>query len=577
MKAAGWRATLLTLCAIVATIAIADTYLEFGGPHVTSLVGQWGDTVGASSRPFHLVVLSIDPGHGADLAGLRAGDLIDVRASAPVERLWLFGQPPIAHPVTILVRRGTHQRQATIVPQAATLYRILLLTPIWFGFAWIALFAAIIAWRRYGDPQMRTLCLLLVAYGLWESTNQHYASSERLWVLIALAVANVLGTSAVAFWAACAGSFAPPRTPARRALQWTCYALITISIAVGLTKIAALVTLAADPVVLTSAAASVPFVLAYAAAAACAMLAIGASRGPERQRAIWSLVPGAILIGIGFGAEALQGVIKSYDLAWAVFYVAAAINIITPMVLTYVALNRRLLDIGFVLNRAAVFAIVSTTLIAAFVIVEWVANEWISANHTTSAIVAMLVALALGFSIRYVHNFADQFVDRVLFHKRHEAEAALRRFAHEAGFITNRATLLDRAVATVKASTGADASILPLDDGRADISENDPALVALRAWHKPVDLELLPDSALRGQFAFPMVARGALVGALICGTKQESEVYAPDESDALQSLADGVGSALSVLGHARNGSNGELGGAIAELRAAIKDLRELHR
>ena len=165
----------------------------------------------------------------------------------------------------------------------------------------------------------------------------------------------------------------------------------------------------------------------------------------------------------------------------------------------------------------------------------------------------------------------------MLFRKRYEAEAALRSFAHEAGFITDRTTLLERALSTVRTSTGADASILTLDNGRSGIDENDPALVALRAWHKPVDLELLPASALRGQFAFPMVARGELFGALICGTKQNSEVYAPDESEALQSLADGVGNALSLLSHSNGEANGSLDGAIAELRAAIRDLREIKR
>ena len=49
-------------------------------------------------------------------------------------------------------------------------------------------------------------------------------------------------------------------------------------------------------------------------------------------------------------------------------------NVAVPMVLTYVALSRRLLDIGFVLNRAAVFAIVSSLLIGAFVVAEWFAQ-----------------------------------------------------------------------------------------------------------------------------------------------------------------------------------------------------------
>lgn len=575
MKPAGWRVFLLSMCAIAALLAVVDVYLEYGGPNSTSMVGQWGDTVAASSYPYHLVVLSIDPGHGADVAGLRPGDLIDIRANAPVERFWLFGQPLTGHQVTMLVRRGPQQYHVRILPQTVAPLRLLLLTPLWLGFIWIALFAAIIAWRRSDDAQLRTLCLLLVIYALWETTNQRYISSESLWVLIAVATVNALGTLTVAFWAACAGSFAPPRSRLRRVAQWLCYALVATSIVVSLLKIAGIVTLQVDPIALSSNALALPFTIACLAAVACTILAVTATQGADRQRAIWSLVPPAVLIFVGFGAEAAQGVIKSYELAWGVYYVASAFNIVTPMVLTYVALNRRLLDVGFVLNRAAVFAVVSTTLIGVFVIVEWIANEWLSVNHTTSTVVGIVAALGLGFSIQYIHRFADRFVDRVLFRKRYEDEAALRRFAHEAGFITDRTTLLERAVSTVKVSTGANASILVLNDGRQSIDIDDPAFVALRAWHKPVDLESLAGSALQGQFAFPMVARGELVGALICGSKQDSEVYAPDESEALQLVADGVGSALSLFSQARDDSNGSLARTVAELRAAIRDLRDL--
>ncbi len=223
MKSAGWRVLLLSMCAIVALLAVIDVYLEYGGPHSTSMVGQWGDTVAASSQPDHLVVLSIDPGHGADLAGVRPGDLIDIRANTPAERFWLFGQPLTGRPVTIRAQRGAQLHQFTIMPQFAAPLRRLLLSPIWLGFIWIAVFAGIIAWRRPDDAQMRALCLLLVTYAFWETTNQHYISSQSLWVLIAAATANVLGTLTVAFWAACAGSFAPPRSRVRRSAQWLCY------------------------------------------------------------------------------------------------------------------------------------------------------------------------------------------------------------------------------------------------------------------------------------------------------------------------------------------------------------------
>jgi hypothetical protein len=163
-------------------------------------------------------------------------------------------------------------------------------------------------------------------------------------------------------------------------------------------------------------------------------------------------------------------------------------------------------------------------------------------------------------SIRFIHGNVDRFVDRVFFRKRYEDVEALRRFAHEAAYITDRSTLLDRTALEVRDRTDAQSvSILLLSDtrrsyvsvaangGRADVGENDPAIVAMRSWHKPVEIHNVAKSALRGEYAFPMAARGMLVGVLITGPKRDSEAYASDEYEALRLLAEGVGAALYTL------------------------------
>src|SRR5271163_4528390 len=130
----------------------------------------------------------------------------------------------------------------------------------------------------------------------------------------------------------------------------------------------------------------------------------------------------------------------------------------------------------------------------------------------------MVVALALGLSIGFIQKYIERVVDVVFFRKRHEDEAALRRFAHEASYISDRSTLLERAVKTVKEHTAADdATILVRDgeapyafamDGGAKVSQDDPGIIALGAWHKPLDLQEVKDSQLRGELAFPMISRG---------------------------------------------------------------------
>jgi hypothetical protein len=370
----------------------------------------------------------------------------------------------------------------------------------------------------------------------------------------------------VALLAAFASGFAQPLSRPRRITQWLCYTFLAIFIAISLVGTAGVITLRFDPLPFVEGNASlVSVAAAVLMAALCGLLAIAASRGVERQRAVWTLVPlAAFFCFFILGLIATSS--SSYTDTIVVGLVSTLVLLTAPVALTYAALSRRLIDVGFVLNRAAVFTIVSAIVIGAFILAEWAAGAWLaSATRTTSAVIGMVVALGLGVSLRYIHSYVERFVDRVFFSKRHEDESALRRFAHEASYISDRSTLLDRTVQAVKEHTSADDAAILVRNGtasyafatdgrRAEVSENDPGIVALRAWNKPIDFHAFSDSQLRGEFAFPMISRGELVGALICGVKRDGEAYAPDESEALLALAHGVGTALDTLSSQSNGA-----------------------
>lgn len=49
------------------------------------------------------------------------------------------------------------------------------------------------------------------------------------------------------------------------------------------------------------------------------------------------------------------------------------------------------------------------------------------------------------------------------------------------------------------------------------------------------------------EMAFPMLAHGTFVGAVLCGPKRAGERYAPDEIDAIRELAHGVGLSIDNL------------------------------
>jgi hypothetical protein len=563
MKRVAWRPVLVAISALAALIHVAGLLDATGMGGAPPWLGSLGADAGASSTPFNLAITSVKRGGPAAHAGLRSGDLIDIRANTLVERYSIFEAPLNGRPLTLSVRSGLLQRKLTVIPRAPKLTWNFWLST--FAVLWLLLFAALIAWRRSDVPQMRLLSLWLAAFAFTGALLDFAVPWAWPAVFLNISV-SVAAPLSVALLAAFASGFAQPISRPRRITQWLCYALLAILTVISLVGIAGVVTLRFDPVPFVAGVAGL-FTAAAAVlmAVLCGLLAIAASRGVERQRAVWTLVPLAAFFCF-FVAQVVANSSSSSDTDSIVVGLVSTLVLLTaPVALTYAALSRRLIDVGFFLNRAAVFTIVSAVVIGAFILAEWAAGSWLaSTTHTTSVIIGMIVALGLGISLRYIHNYVERFVDHVFFRKRHEDELALRRFAHEASYISDRSTLLDRAVKTVKEHTSADdAAILVRDvaaayafatDGlRAKVSENDPGIVALRAWNKPIDLGVFPDSQLRGEFAFPMISRGDLVGALICGPKRDGEAYAPDESEALLALAHGVGTALDALTSHGNG------------------------
>jgi hypothetical protein len=241
-------------------------------------------------------------------------------------------------------------------------------------------------------------------------------------------------------------------------------------------------------------------------------------------------------------------------------------SFIAPLGMTYALFNRRVLDVGFALNRVAIFSGVSVVIVGAFVLFEWALGSWLQkSSHTTSIAVGAAVALLLGFSIRFVHDRVEHVLDRVFFRKRHEDEEAIRRFGREAAFVTDPFVLAERTVDVLEQHADASFARLALSNGNgkyAGVSENDPAVVALRTWHRRLDLHGV-QTQFEGEFAYPMVSRGRLVGALLVGPKRSQESYAPDESAAIEDLAHHVGGAFDVLGH----SVGDGDPVLAELKA----------
>ncbi len=576
--AAKWRALLLGVTAVagalVVLVVLAKTAFGWNGDP------QW--TLAPSHARYVVSVASVTPDGAAARAGVRTGDRIDLRTLAFDDRVLLVASPIAGRPIAIELRRDGAVRRAVIVPVRTTMA-----WSGWIAYAvlfWMVAFAALIAWRRPAMREARLLSLAMSCYVAGDTLQFLSVPAAPLdLAFAALSGGGILAALALASFLRFTEVFGCPLRGARRVLNAIAYVATAAMALFGVAGAFALGSNAIDPVPL--------FFGMQAAALICGVQlvvilagigAIAACRGLERQRVAWAVASFGTLYAASIAQVAFDTIYPTTDMALGTQAAVNVVAVAAPVGLTYAVLSRRLLDIGFALNRAAVFSAVSLIVVGAFMGIEWALGNWLqSFKPLAGTLVALALAIALGFSIKYLHHRVDHAIDRIFFRKRHEQERALLRFANEASFVTSAEALLERTIDEMERHTDATrATVLRYDGIRdyavarstdaacAPVDENDAAIVALRATKSAVDLHRLVTN-VDGEYAFPMVCRGELIGALVCGPKHHGDPYAPDEIAVLTTLAHTVGAALDVLTAREGGAN-----ALLALRVEVAALRD---
>ena len=531
-----WRGPLLALCAFSFFFIAANVYTD---THLNA-------DAGLSAEPTRTPLIdrvTAAPGGDAARGGIQTGDLIDVSRLDPAVRYRIYNGFRVDEPVAVAVRRGYRDLVVTIVPR----YVAPVSWETWLAYAgevWITLFCAILAWRRSNSAAARALVLYLL---LTFVVSQAFGDVSTPWPWLdyaCLAVKGVLFPLGFAFIPLYAGQFARPISALRRSL--TVFAFTVAAVAAGCAQWFYLAATRGriDPfmqvlLIRSSPLSRFAFVVLLVTALAALLAALRASRDAERTRLIWGI--SGIAPFVVWGAIAAMA---GESIPLVTFEVIGGICwFVTPAILTYSLVNRRLFDIGFLVNRAAVFTGVSVVVVGAFILVEWLLSDWLrDASHTTNVLVSGGLALMLGLSIRFVHIRIDRAVDNVFFRRRHEDERAIRTFAAEASYIGDPEILLERARAVLDRHTNAGSVEIVLK-----YDENDPAIVRMRAFPQPLDLHGFL-TALHGDMAFPMIARGRFIGAIVLGARASGETYAPDEVSAISVLAHSTATALDAFG-----------------------------
>lgn len=227
----------------------------------------------------------------------------------------------------------------------------------------------------------------------------------------------------------------------------------------------------------------------------------------------------------------------------------------------YAMLRHRLFDVGFVINRALVFTILSTFLLLVFAITEWAVDKLLHfQGREKSVLFDAAVALAIILSFHRIQHWVAHKVDHIFYHHWYQSAEKLRHFMERAVHITDVATLREKYAHAIEAFCGVDSVAIYACDSEDDftvrfgipallparIEHNHDVVIELKHTRKEVEMDgHVP--RLPGAFAFPIISRGAVSGILILGEKRSAQQFRPDELSLLRNCAHSLGLATESL------------------------------
>ncbi|HET9392266.1 MAG TPA: hypothetical protein VFO29_01900 [Candidatus Rubrimentiphilum sp.] len=281
-------------------------------------------------------------------------------------------------------------------------------------------------------------------------------------------------------------------------------------------------------------------------------------RAPITYRAATRWLAGSWLIAAALTA----GYGLAYDLIAGTFGIHALdplpfiANILFAFGISYPILRHRLTDLNIFVTRATIYAVVLLVIVALFALAEWLVGRLF---ENAPQVVALIIVLILGISVRWIHAIVESRLTAVVFHKRIAGLNDIRRVAREADIATDSHAIMQVACATMHRGLDIPSVAFYLRDGNEYVmlraagdapwpeafDMNSALLLRLRRWKEP--FETLDAGGEHHTLVLPMNARGVLVGFACCGPKADRTAYLTDEIDALAYLATEVGVACAWL------------------------------
>lgn len=543
-----WRAFIVIFCAAFITLSVLENFVltprlfaGFRAPSVTT-------------EPFVLRITEVYPGGLAQQLGIRPGDRIDLRDAAPRDRWWGYTGAVVGHRYHLTIERGVGRRVIVLEPQKPISWTAKIPLNVYVGaagFVWFLLFAAFIGVRCAGDRRARllSLCIALIPASSILAPNNLVTPWPAIGVAAAT-VANLFGGLSFAALIIYALQFAVPISRLRRIISSVALTAIAVDTLLGILSVLGYWFGVFDITTPTGLAivGICDGTQASVVVTACAV-ALYAAAGDERSRLAWSTIPLLCMFSVNIVTEIVGILAPGFSTAMIGLAINNTALFVAPLGLTYALLGRRILDIGFALNRAAVFAATSLILAGVFAGLQWSVSTLLAGVLPVRGFVSQIaIIVAVYYVVRLSRRTTDAFITRVFFAARDRRLRALREAIHAIDEVQDAAALAPFVVdylstrARISARVfyqDADGAYVPVagcSPGTLPLGRDSTGVVALRAKREPLSL---PDFQQLGGVACPMLVRGRLRGVMLCDAPDDGEL-APDEVHALATIANRI-------------------------------------
>ena len=542
-----WRRWLLVLCGVSFLTLAWDLYTATGP---LSLIG----IIGARPDPAFHERIMVMPKSPAYESGLRTGDSVALLRLGAPDRYRFPGPYWGTDPIVLPVERHEGIEMVRVRPVSE---RVVQTFQVWLGFAGAGFALAVgtlLVLRRAENPEARILSLFLIL-GV---DSSGFAANNWITPWPALdawfyCIGSICGM-APALLATYALRFARPVDRTRRILTGLTYLGAVALFIYGSALIAGTWygVLDSNGPASTVQLKVTQVLISVVLPLICLGLAVAKSRGEERTRISWGAGPIAVyyLLGVASIVASLFDPFLAGDIANVALFISS-------LGLTYALLSNRLLDIGFALNRAAVFAATTLLLAGLFAGLQALANATLTnLDRSHNILLQLAIAVVVYYVVRGSRVRTNAVVTNLFFAHRERRLAAIRRLPdavdalHDVDGIGRlvASTLRDQADITATVFwQSASGDFVPADGSPPDtavLTEDDPTIVLLRAQRKPTHDPTRPAAK---SVAFPMLMRGQLRGVLMCEPPAGDGEFAPDEVNAIAMLAGRMASARDDL------------------------------